>query len=236
MKIIPVQYQEMEVLYQRIVTKGVRCISTMSCAGGEGTSSIAVSLAQRLTTNNHSVLLIDLNRNNPFQASTEMRLPERQDDWCFSDISCQLNVQNLKQFDFLSVKYLKNDALSREKNVFEDAILRLKQEFDYIIFDMSPVTKKNQANFPLHLLSSTSDLTLLNVALGLNTEVELHETIQSLNQAGIQQVEFLVSQQHLPPLGPRLLESIDKRLKFAPRLGNFFKKWITNQSWLFYVH
>lgn len=232
MKLIPTEYQEVEAVYRSIVDRKAKCLCVFSPVGEEGTSSISVCLARRLQTIDKKVLLVDLNSYNPMSFDW---IEEQMDDqgWSFDDISCQLYTKPLKQFDFLTVKELKEDAQVREFGILQQAILMLEQEFTYIIFDMPPLMQNNRQNIPLHVISSATDMAILNVALGINNEEQVQVSVDKIKKANFKHIEVVVSQFALPPLGPRLIESVEHRLSRFPWLKVKLITTIKKQKWLF---
>lgn len=232
MKLIPTEYQEIEAVYRSVVDKKAKCLCVFSAVGDEGTSSISICLARRLQTIDKKVLLIDLNSYNPMSLDW---LEDQMDEhgWSFDDISCQLYTKPTKQFDFLTVKELKQGAQVREFGILKQAILMLEQEFTYIIFDMPPLMQNNRQNIPLHVISSATDMAILNVALGINNEEQVQISVDKVKKANFKYIEVVVSQFALPPLGPRLIESIEHKLKCFPWLKVKLITAIKKQNWLF---
>ena len=234
MKIIPKSYQELEVIFEAINSENSRCIAFASPNGYSGATSLAISVAKRLSGRNERVLVIDLNTCNPISSNELTSIPNALATWSFGDISCQLNAQMVEDFYFLSITQLKDLALVREKDVFGMAILMLKQEFDYILFDMSPICKRNHANFPLHLLFSVTDLFLLDIAIGKTTQETLDTVVSELKQAHCKRYEIVVSQMYMPPLGERIIDSINQRFAKLPKLKHRLIKLVNKQQWLFH--
>ena len=233
MKIIPKQYQELELIFESINSEKARCIAFASPNGHSGATSLAISVAKRLSGRNERVLVIDLNTCNPLTGKDLVSMPNALAKWSFGDISCQLNAQSIDDFYFLSITQLQDLALVREKDVFDMAILMLKQEFDYILFDMSPICKRNHANFPLHLLMSVTDLLLLDIALGKTTQETLDAVISELKSAHCRRFEIVVSQMYMPPLGERLIDSINRRFRRLPKVKHRLINIVNRQQWLF---
>jgi Mrp family chromosome partitioning ATPase len=233
MNIIPEQYQEIESICESLNRHNARCVVFDSFHSRSGTSSLAISVARRLGNQKERVLLIDLNAYNPIKSSKQITIPDDLANWCFSDVTCQLNTQQVENFHFLSISTIDDLNKVREKEIFEMAIKMLKQEFDYILFDTSPLLQKNSANFPHHLLSSVSDLVVLNVALGKTSQDELDNTIINLKKSGCKNIEYIVTQMYMPPLGLRLIESVNKRLKHFPKIKQKLIRFIKKRTWLF---
>ena len=232
MKLIPTEYQEVEAIYKSVVEKDAKCLCVLSALGEEGSSSISVCLARRLQTTDKKVLLVDLNSLNPMSFDW-LESQRDEEGWTFDDISCQLHTKHLNQFDFLTVKELRKGAHVREYGVLREAILMLEQEFTYIIFDLPPLMQNNRQNMPLHVISSATDMAILNVALGLNNEEQIQQCIDKIKKANFKHLEVVVSQFALPPLGPRLIESIENNLSKFSWLKVKLISAIKSQKWLF---
>lgn len=233
MTIIPSQYQELESICDSISKCAARCIVFSSPHTGAGNTSLAFSVARRLGEQNERVLLIDVNSHNPMKPSKINEIPSDLAKWSFADISVQLNNQPAHGFYFLSISALQDIERVREKDVFTMAIAMLKQEFDYILFDTSPLLKKNYANFPRQLLLSAADLVLVSVSLNKTTQEQLDKSLHELNKANCSHIEFVANYFNMPCLGSMLLELVNKKMSRFPSIKNQVTQWITGSTWLF---
>ncbi|MDC3190459.1 AAA family ATPase [Pseudoalteromonas elyakovii] len=229
MKLIPAQYQELEAVCNEIDNSKARCICFISLTGNEGSTSLCASVAQRLSLQAAKVLIIDLNPLNPFKFD-EPKTPE---SWCFSDISCQLNIINTEQVDLLTMAHLKELESVKNKSVLNDAIERIKQEYDYIFLDMSPALKCNRGNVPLHALSLCTELTFLTVSLGYNDEEALCHGMANLEHAGVNNVKIVVAQHQFAPLGTRIVKTLKAFQPKWPKLTEYLLNKVIKQRWLF---
>ncbi|HCV03003.1 capsular biosynthesis protein [Pseudoalteromonas sp. MEBiC 03607] len=229
MKLIPAQYQELEAVCNEIDNAKARCICFISLTGNEGSTSLCASVARRLSLQGSRVLIIDLNPLNPFKLNSQTKA----ESWCFSDISCQLNIINTDYVDLLTMQHLKELESVKNKTVLNDAIERIKQEYDFIFLDMSPALKRNRGNVPLHALSLCTELTFLTVSLGYNNEEALCHGVANLNNAGIKNIKIVVAQHQFAPLGSRILNTLNKYQQKWPTLTNFLINKVIKQRWLF---
>ncbi|AQQ01053.1 capsular biosynthesis protein [Pseudoalteromonas sp. SG45-5] len=234
MKLIPKQYHELEVICNTMIDHNARCITFISLSGSEGSSSVCVSVAKRLQSQHKSVLIIDLNPINTF--CLDDKLPTACNPWRFDDISCQLGVTNYEGISLLAIQNLAAIEPAKNKHVLNDAVARLKQEYDYILIDMSPALKLNRNNVPLHSLSICSELTFVTVALGINDEESLCKGIRELKQAGHGNIKILISQHNFAPLGERIVKLLEKHAVKWPKLSSRIKAKIIKQRWLFGHH
>lgn len=230
--IIPSQYQELESVSEQIAQQNARCLVFISPNEGTGNTSLALSVAKRLGEQNERVLFIDVNSSNPSVDSFKEHLPESLPEWSFSDISVQLNNHKLFGFYFLSISALTDIERVRDKDVFSMALAMLKQEFDYIIFDTSPLLRRNSGNFPTQLLLSESDLVFVSVAINKTTKEQLDLTVCELNKARCKRVEFIANHIFMRPLGERIIDSLSKHLNHFPKVKSKLIHVIKGSSWL----
>ncbi|CCQ12009.1 hypothetical protein PALB_29100 [Pseudoalteromonas luteoviolacea B = ATCC 29581] len=231
MKLIPHEYQEIEEVCSEIGKLKARCLLVCSMTGKAGVTTLCHSVAARLKAKRSKVLILDLNPISQHKFEVSEGEP-----WCFSDITCQLNVIPGEGIDYLSISQLRDLEPAKNQQVIRDAIERLQVEYDIIILDMSPVLKVNRGNIPFQSLSLSVDLCLLTVALGQDDEEALGNSLQALEHAGIKQIQLVVNQCFQPPLGGLLISTIDTKLRNYPRLSRKLKQWINTQRWLFHAH
>ncbi|WP_149980670.1 AAA family ATPase [Pseudoalteromonas rhizosphaerae] len=231
MKLIPEQYHELETICNTLVDSDARCITFISLYGGEGSSTACSSVAQRLVSQHKSVLVIDLNPISSFRLDKQLSSLTKL--WRFDDISCQLSVLPYQGIDILSIHNLESIDSAKNKHVLNEAVIRLKQEYDYVLLDMSPALKLNRNNIPLHSLSLCSELTLVTVGLGVNDEESLCNGVAELKQAGHSNIKLLVSQYSFAPLGERMLLLLQRYRPQWPRVCTFLTNKINRQKWLF---
>ena len=101
---IPSQYQELEAVCNEIDNLKARCICFISLTGSEGSTSLCTSVATRLCNQSKKVLIIDLNPISPFKLDQNQSTDVG--PWCFSDISCQLNIISTDHVDILTMQHL----------------------------------------------------------------------------------------------------------------------------------
>jgi Mrp family chromosome partitioning ATPase len=234
MKLIPHQYQEVEDIGNEIIDNKARCVTFISLEGKTGSSTVCASVAQRFKAHGLRVLIVDLNPINPLKLDEIDE--QRGEPWCFSDISCQLNIIEHNQVDLLTMQNLSELESAKNKQIMKDAIERLHQEYDYILMDMSPATKMNRGNVPLHALSLCSDLMIVTVGLGVNDEESLCTSIKNIKHGGHQNIRIVVTHHQFAPLGERLLSSLEHYRARWPRLIKFLINKVNRQTWLFHPH
>ena len=232
MRTIPETYQEIESIVRYIDDNQVKCITVTAPESNAGASTLALSLANRLKKRAQRILVLDLNRQHPMKAAlfeSKLSLPK----WQFDTISTQLNVAQNAGLYFLSVDDLQERDTARDSKVIADAFCRWQQEFDYVIVDLCPLLSVNKQNLPSSVFAAVSELTLMMVAPGKTTEETLKLSLQKCKTEGFKQIQIVVSQIHLPPLGPKLEHSLNN-LRFMPKnLKCRLLSLVKRQAWLY---
>ena len=226
MKTIPSYYQEVEEVFQYTLGMGKHVIGISCPMGKEGVSILAHSLAQRCVDGGLHTLLIDLTDIGSQQMITH-------EQWTFTDISCQLMAKPLplSKVEYLPGEaILKSDMNARDIQVLQEAVCRLRQEYDVIIFEMPPVLRVNKYNAVGLLCCHVVDACVLGLMWGISNEAQLIKAKDKLQKLGAREICLVGSQFSLPPLGGRILA----RLKRKP-MGLFKRmlaNWIQSQDWL----
>jgi hypothetical protein len=226
MKLIPSEYQESEALYNWVKSAKASCVTVLSPKGGEGNSTLAMSLANKFAVAGYRVLYVDLQGDQSLSNSLNPEMV-----WRFSDISCQLNTQMLGSLNVLSILHYDGASL-KDSDVIEQAFLRLKQEFQLIVIDSTAVLRNNKGNLPLHSLANASELTLLNVAVGYNTDEEVVSALTKIEQAGLKNLHVTLNYQYMPALGPEINAFLQTKLARYQGLKRKLVDFIAKQNWL----
>lgn len=232
MNMIPDDFQEIENIVRMIDANHAACISLLTPDGNAGASSVALSVANRLKRQAKRVLILDLNLQSPFKDKLfdkAMTLPQ----WRFDTISSQLNVQQQEGLYYLSVMDLCAHESAREIKVVEDTFTRWREEFDYIIVDQSPLLEINKQNIPSRVFASVVDISIMLVCSGYTTEESLAQAMQKARAEGYKNLCLVLSQIHFPPLGPKLIHSINQKAFIPVWLKRWSSKVIKQQAWLY---
>lgn len=232
MKLIPDSYQELDNITQAASAAEAKCMCFLSPGGGKGVSSLTMSIAARLHKTSKRVLVLDLNQYHPMSEQLPL-IGEHSAAWRFDNISSQLNISEHSGVHFLSVTELDDKDVARDPKVVREAFHRWQQEFDIIMVDLSPLLRVNQHNIPSRVFADASDINILVAAVGSTTEESLVSANQRLTEEGFKNVNIVLSQTELPPLGPKLLAKIDTLSVIPSKLRVVLKNALVRQAWLF---
>jgi Mrp family chromosome partitioning ATPase len=228
---IPPQNIEIERIYSQVLGEGKRAIAISSANSGEGTTSVALALAQRNLLAGHSTLLVDLNLHHP-SLDGLLKLEESPSKPEQLDISLErpqlVTVQNQSIALIGITSPVRRDLVMqlRRPDVLEKCITEWQQSFDAVIFDTSPINRINANNIPPERVAAACDGSLLVVLAGSTTEAMVSTAVGKLSTAGVQLLGCVYNDRDNPSLKNELLREI-RRLE--PRFGRItrrFGNWI----------
>lgn len=232
MKTKPQFYHELDSIIHESAEKNARCICLFSPCGNAGVSSLTISLASRYKDASPRILVLDLNHKNPM-SSDFFSHDGPAEKWQFDTISAQLNVNDDEGIYYLSITELDYKDALHDISVIDDAFARWRVEFDYVIVDLSPLLTNDTSAIPPNVFAHVAELTLLMVATGETTEEQLVMACQKLNELNYKNVNMVVSQVKMPPLGPLLVKKVQS-LSFIPfKFKRMMIGFIERQYWLF---
>lgn len=168
---------------------GCKCIGVTSAHRGDGKSSISANLAISLAQINKRVVLIDCDLRLPTIAQKfRVRSIPGLSNWLSGDID-EIPITHLedKNFDIISAGNLPPDSTALiSSQEFLRLIERLKESYDYIIFDFPPITIVSDAA----LLSNVIDGYLIVVRHEKSEYQMINETIRQMQFADAKIIGF----------------------------------------------
>ena len=168
---------------------GCKCIGVTSAHRGDGKSSISANLAISLAQINKRVVLIDCDLRLPTIAQKfRVRSIPGLSNWLSGDIE-EIPLTHLddKNIDILPAGNLPPDSTTLiSSQEFLRLIERLKESYDYIIFDFPPITIVSDAA----LLSNVIDGYLVVVRHEKSEYQMINETIRQMQFADAKIIGF----------------------------------------------
>ncbi|MBQ8228008.1 MAG: P-loop NTPase [Clostridia bacterium] len=181
--------------YQKLATKleyinknnGKKVITITSVAENEGKSTVAANLAIALSNRGYKIALLDLDVHKPSLYKIFDFYDEIKND--FSDVlSSKIGIGNFRFFRYrksdlliaFNKKTYSNSAELFKGHYFEDCILTLREQMDFVIIDTPPTSVSADAI----TLSTYSDSTLIVVRTDCVPVRDINDTILSIADAG----------------------------------------------------
>jgi NAD(P)-dependent dehydrogenase (short-subunit alcohol dehydrogenase family) len=163
---LPIHYAELEAVFARTLGNGTRALAVASAVGGEGATTLARALAERAAASGKRTLLVDLNLEHP---SLHRHYALGRSDW---SPEATPDRQAILPSDVEGLCVLPAPTQVSEHWGFRDpATLRATLErwlvqFDRVVVDTSPLTRRNRRNVPADTVCGACRKTLLVVLAG----------------------------------------------------------------------
>ena len=229
---LPIHYTEVEDIYARTVGAGVSTVALASAVDGEGVSTLAYALARRSAAMGHKTLLVDFNRRIP---SIGRRLGIAQSDWLPGKPSAIDQIVPLSNTG-LSVLPAPNGGSdwlrARETATLAACFQTWRQAFDCVIADTSPLTVRNQENFPPENVCAACEGTVLMVLTGRTSETLVMESRNKLASANAHLVGAVLNDRYAPPLAKELIRETRRLDGRAPKLMEKVRTLIVRSTFL----
>ena len=173
-------------------SKGCKCIGVTSANRGEGKSSISVNLALSFAQLQKKVLIIDCDMRLPTVASklNIESAPGLSNCLAGLEEDDHINIQHLEDrgIDVLAAGNIPPDStVLLESENMVNLIKKLKQTYDYIIFDFPPVMIVSDAV----ILANNIDGYLVVVRQNISEFKKVEETMRQMNFARAKLIGFV---------------------------------------------
>lgn len=218
---IPYQNIEIEQIYSQIFSAPKRSIAICSADEGEGTTSLALALAERHLMAGHSTLVVDLNLYKPslqglldIETETQLvtkNLPTNLSNSIFSSVKLVTANQNSHVLTGLTAPQKRENIIKlREQGVLEQCISEWTQQFDCIIFDTSPLNRINAGNIPAERIAAACDGAILMVLAGQTREAMVTSAVNKLNTSNAKLLGCVFNDRDNPSVRNELLRMVEK--------------------------
>lgn len=232
MKSIPPLNLEVERVFAQLQATAVRSVAVTSANAGEGTTSLALALAQRCLLAGKSTLVVDLNLYHPTLKSM-LDIEENSQQTLLN--SPQLIGSDSQEIVVTGITVPTQREVMmklRQTGVLEQCIAELSNQYDCVIFDTTPINRINANNIPAERVAAACDGTLLTVLAGKTTEAMVSSAIQRLHAAGGQLLGCIINDRDNPLLKDELLRQTERLPAKFQRIKNWLQKQIRNNRLL----
>ncbi|MBJ7538261.1 tyrosine-protein kinase family protein [Marinomonas transparens] len=231
MNTFPVNYVELESIYQSLEKYRYQCISLSGAHGSCGTSMMAYALAKRYQANGYKVLLIDVNLHQP---SLDKRLGLIRQDWQVGqDNKSAIYAPSVEGTDFLSAP-LSNTASSsfRDPVAIQHSVAEWLTSYDRVIFDTSPISTSNYRDIPTNLICAAADASILMIKSEFTSQAILQECCDKFAQANANLIGVVMNDMDFPSLADEMLRETQRISTHLPWLQRALQKFIRQSGFL----
>ncbi|MGL6002770.1 MAG: tyrosine-protein kinase family protein [Plesiomonas sp.] len=225
----PEYHKEIDILFDRALSKGIRTLAITSAVHQEGVSSSALAFAKRCVQANMRTLLIELSITAPI-------LPT-----LYPNVGNVLvsSVPNTSSVNFPAIHQVSSlfslaTTLTRvepsdrwyRKN-FTQLLSDFTENYDIVIFDIPPITLEEPKYLPSEIACACCDATVLSILFSRTQESEIKDALKKLKQTECNIIGFIANDRFNPTLAsdltretyrlenrfPRLMEKLRARIK-----------------------
>lgn len=230
------EYLEIERLYTQTICRGIRSIAVTAASRAEGTTTVAVALAQRCVAANLKTLLVDFNLLNPtppehlLQATDTLIEPDhtlQRLAWQPTPESSDKAIVTLAHCDisFLPAPVNSQKTLPfREPSNLKQCLQHWLNLFDVVVIDTSPVNAVNRANIPAETVAASCDGVVLVTLAGMTPAKQVIQACDKLQQAKAAILGAVFNNQYNPTLKHEMLREAYRLQRVFPRLGHWLVK------------
>jgi Mrp family chromosome partitioning ATPase len=206
----PINYVEIEHIYNQTIGTGYRTLAITSAKNGEGKTSLVKALAKRAELSGKKVLVVELNTFNP-ALSEKLRdqLAEKPSkiiamkDQGYSLLPAPRTLQDIMRF--------------KETSILITAIKDWLNDYDCLLFDTSSLQSLNQSNIPPEIVCEVCEGTLLIIEAGTTPANFIEEAIKKLKNKKVNLIGSVINDKHNPTLLSELIRETHRFDQILPK-------------------
>ncbi len=214
--IFPPFSSDVEDTYSEIVRNNYHTICLTSANAGEGVSSLAHSLTQRILLSGESALLVDLNMKLP---ATKKLFSETTSPESHAMLPPCLVTSNEDETIFQCAQP-KSDLASivklKHPGEIQAQLSTWLQSFDYVIVDCPCVLGEHEHGLQTELIAQTCDATLMIALAQVTTESHIEQAVRKLRSENCNLAGLVLNDRFNPSLREELIRQIARLNRFTP--------------------
>ena len=226
---LPINYLEIEEIYNNSFGKGLRSVAITAANAEEGCSTLAYALSKRAEADGKKTLLVEVNMLHPELGDISGHLHTNWQPNPASADDCTMHKEPTI-LDVLPAPSESDVLRFRNNYLMKKLMQHWLDNYDAIVFDTSPVNARNRNNIPAESICSLADGTIMMVMAGVTRQTQFKAAIDRLKQKDITLVGIVYNDYHNPRLAdeicretyrlekifPKTMAKIRKRVKSSP--------------------
>ncbi len=222
--LIPESYEEIERIHTATAAQSIRSLAITAANEGEGVSTLALALARRNLLAGRSTLLVDLNLYHPVCKEHSTSPLQASMRHCWNHPTSSTPDGGNSALTGVSAPAGRETILRlREPGALETQISLWQQEYDTIIFDTSPLSRRNGDNISAGRVAAACDSCLLLVLAGHTSEAAVESAVQQLESVGAKLLGCVLNDRHNPTLKAELIRETTRLDSHLPRLSRWLR-------------
>ena len=212
---LPVNYLEVEEIYNNSIGKGMRSVAVTAANPDEGTSTLAYALSQRSEVDGKRTLLVEVNMLHPELGDLS---GQAHTDW-FPDPesadACVMGSEESK-LDILPAPCNADAIVFRSVANMSKLMQHWLEKYDVVIFDTSPVNARNRNNIPAESICALADGAILMVMAGVTRQTQFKAALDRLTHSDVTLVGIVFNDFRNPRLADEICRETRRLDKWLP--------------------
>ena len=224
---LPVNYLEVEEIYNNSIGKGMRSVAVTAANPDEGTSTLAYALSQRSEVDGKRTLLVEVNMLHPELGDLS---GQAHTDWFPDPASADACVMGSEEgsLDILPAPCNADAIVFRSVANMSKLMQHWLEKYDVVIFDTSPVNARNRNNIPAESICALADGAILMVMAGVTRQTQFKTALDRLTHSDVTLVGIVFNDFRNPRLADEICRETRRLDKWLPnvmaRIRNKIKK------------
>ena len=224
---LPVNYLEVEEIYNNSIGKGMRSVAVTAANPDEGTSTLAYALSQRSEVDGKRTLLVEVNMLHPELGDLS---GQAHTDWFPDPASADACVMGSEEgsLDILPAPCNADAIVFRSVANMSKLMQHWLEKYDVVIFDTSPVNARNRNNIPAESICALADGAILMVMAGVTRQTQFKTALDRLKHSDVTLVGIVFNDFRNPRLADEICRETRRLDKWLPnvmaRIRNKIKK------------
>jgi Mrp family chromosome partitioning ATPase len=250
MSFLPENYSEVEKIYDLTVGMGLKTLAISSVHPGCGATTIAISLAKRNLLSGIRTLVVDMNTQTPslkpvfaggeypYQEHL-IKTVEKLKIEDHSQLVCNLTPQLISDGSdsFIVEGVLVPETMHqimqiRDPKRLHSQIAQWSSDYDFIIFDTSPINKVNSGNVPAAKIIQACDGAIIVSKAGMTTEPQVMQALSKVRSEESNIIGWVVNDQDNPSLKTEIIRQLERFDPWLNWLTSPIKKWLSKSRFL----
>ena len=213
----PINYVEIEHIYNQTIGAGYRTLAVTSAKQGEGKTSLVKVLAKRAKMSGKTVLVVELNTFNP-------ALSEKIRDKLNQKSTTIIPMQE-QGFNLLPAPQTIKDIMRfKETSILLEGIQNWLIDYDCLIFDTSALQSLNQSNIPPEIVCEVCEGALLIIQAGKTSTNAIEEAIKKLSHKKVNLIGSVINDKQNPTLLSEIIRETHRFDRLLPKAMTKFRK------------
>ena len=212
---LPVNYLEVEEIYNDSIGKGMRSVAVTASNSEEGTSTLAYALGQRSDIDGKRTLLVEVNMLHPELGDLS---GHAHNDWFPDPQSADACVMRSDDtnLDILPAPCNADAIVFRSVANMSKLMQHWLEKYDVVIFDTSPVNARNRNNIPAESICAMADGAILMVMAGVTRQTQFKSALDRLAHSNVTLVGIVFNDYRNPRLADEICRETHRLDKWLP--------------------